>query len=202
MTKFKETGNDLFMVGYRIREFRKAQSLTLDQLAVKTGLSKGLISKIENFRTIPSLPVLAQIARHLSVDMAELVSGISNSPAEKYTLIKADSRMKISPENSVGFLYNALFAKSIDDTLFEIFALDLMPQAKRNPASTDGDEFIYILEGKIDFILGAEKIEMEKGDALFFDGRIPHVSENRGDKKASLLAIYILDKNSSGNKGE
>jgi transcriptional regulator with XRE-family HTH domain len=200
MTKFKETENNLFMVGYRIREIRKDLSLTLEQLAAKTGLTKGLLSKIENFRTIPSLPVLAQIAQHLNVDMAELVSGISSSPPEKYTLIKASSRMEISPENSVGFIYNALLAKSIDDTLFEVFTLDLLPQAKRNLASTDGDEFIYILEGKIDFILGTERIEMDKGDALFFDGRIPHVSENKGDKKASLIAIYILEKNKAGHE--
>lgn len=195
MTKFKETENNLFMVGYRIREIRKRQALTLDQLAAKTGLTKGLLSKIENFRTIPSLPVLVHIAQYLDVDMAELVTGISGAASEKYTLVKASARMEISPENSIGFIYNALMAKQAGNSLFEVFTLELLPEAKRSLASTDGDEFIYILEGKITFVLGTERIEMEKGDALFFDGRIPHVSENHGEKKASLLAIYILNKN-------
>ena len=66
----------LVTLGCKIRELRKKRRMTLQELAERTGLTAGLLSKIENFRTIPSLPVLAEIARALETGLSELFEDI------------------------------------------------------------------------------------------------------------------------------
>ena len=63
----------LSLIGLRILELRKAQKMSLRELAKRSGLSAGLLSKIENFRTVPSLSVLIEIANSLEVDVSVLV---------------------------------------------------------------------------------------------------------------------------------
>ena len=66
----------LTALGCRIRDLRKQRNMTLQELGEKTHLTAGLLSKIENFRTVPSLPVLAEIARALGIAL----SGKSRTP--------------------------------------------------------------------------------------------------------------------------
>ena len=67
MRKNLSADNSLFKIGLNIRQARKKRELTLSDIARHTGLSKGLLSKIENFRTLPSQPVLSAIARSLNL---------------------------------------------------------------------------------------------------------------------------------------
>lgn len=195
MNRDRDIDNNLILVGIRIREARRIRGMTLDELADQTGLSKGLLSKVENFRAIPSLPVLAKIAASLSIDMAELVRGIGTDQSKPYILVRADERTKVERDEAVGFSYEALTVKSGGDTVVETFVLTLKPDARRKPVTTEGEQFIYILDGSIQFVLGEEKLKMKKGDSLYFDGRIPHLPENHTRKQASLLAVYILKGN-------
>lgn len=195
MSRERKIDSNLILVGIRMREARKTRGMTLDELSLETGLTKGLLSKVENFRAIPSLPVLAKIAHSLKIDMAELVKGIGTDNSKPYILVKADERSGVERDNAEGFIYQPLTVKSAGDSVIETFVLTLMPDAKRSMVSTEGDEFIYILDGTLDFILGEERIKMNKGDALYFDGRIAHVPENHSGREASLLAVYILKAN-------
>ena len=67
----------LIVLGTRIKKIRKERKMTLQALADRTGLTAGLLSKIENFRTIPSLPVLVGIAAALQIDLAALFEGMT-----------------------------------------------------------------------------------------------------------------------------
>ena len=194
MAKERKVDNDLILVGLRAREARKARGETLDDLAARTGLSKGLLSKIENFRAIPSLPVLAQLAAALGVDMAELVKGIGAGDGKPYELVKAGARTPVERDDAVGFLYEAMTARATGDMVVQTFTLTVKPGAKRAMVCTEGEQFIYILSGELDFVLGEERLAMRQGDALAFDGRVPHVPENHGGGDASLLAVYVLNR--------
>jgi transcriptional regulator with XRE-family HTH domain len=183
---------DLIQLGLRVREARKARNLTLETLARRIGLTKGLLSKIENFRAIPSLPVLAKIAEGLNVDMSELVKGISGDRAEPYVLVRAGERAAVERDEAVGFLYQALVSRPAGDSVFESFVLTLQPDARRAMISTEGEQFLYILKGRIQFHLGKEALSLDEGDALFFDGRIPHVPKNPTRQPAVLLTVYLV----------
>lgn len=185
---------NLITIGLQIRHIRKDKNLSLQEIANRTGLSKSLLSKVENFRTIPSLPVLLRISNALNVDMAELVKGINKNHKQAYIIVRKNEREIIERENARGFTYESLIiAENKKTSLFESFILTLGKDSKRKPVSTDGNEFLFILDGKIEFEYGKKKILLRKGDSIFFNGRIPHVPRNMWQDEAKILVIYLLN---------
>ena len=98
-------------------------------------------------------------------------------------------------------LLNTLYNMSLEEMLLDIespkcnlqsIVLSIEPEALGERVKTDGDQFIYILKGCIVFCLGDEKINLNEGDFLFFDGKVEHVCENHGKETAVLLGVYLL----------
>lgn len=192
MRKNLATDHSLFKIGLNIRQARRQRGLTLSDMAQRAGASKGLLSKIENFRTMPSLPVLAAIARSLNIGLENLVKNVGLEMPAPHQLVRAGGRVPVKLEKSRGFSYAALLARPLASIGFESFVLTLAPGAKRKPVSTDGDEFIFMLKGEIQFVVGKEKILLSAGDAFYFDGRVPHVPLNLAKSSAELLVVYLL----------
>jgi len=184
---------NLIKLGSSIKAFRKEQNLTLAALSKTTGLTAGLLSRIENFRTIPSLPVLLKIAEALKVTPAELLSGIGETVSPEWTLVRKDDRAAVERENNKGFMYEMLLDTESSGCNLQTLILNIEPGATRKKVKTDGDQFIFVLKGNIIFYLRDEKINLSEGDILFFDGNIEHVPENPGKKTAVLLAVYLLN---------
>ena len=185
--------SEIDFVGKRIKELRLSKELKLVDVAIKSNVSKGLLSRIENGRTIPSLPVLFSIINALNENATsffEHLNYASNSPF--YMLIKNKDYQPIEKEDSVGFHYYSIISHPFKDITFSVVFLELKPQAKRDMVTTDGMEFIYLIEGDIDYRLGDTTIEMNQGDSLFFDGRVPHLKINKSTKTARILVIYLL----------
>jgi transcriptional regulator with XRE-family HTH domain len=200
MRKNISTDNSLFKIGLNVRQARKKRDMTLDDIAQRTNLSRGLLSKIENFRTLPSLPVLAAIARSLNIGMGNLVKNVGAETSAPYQLVRANRRVPVKRETSRGFKYATLLARPLGNIGFESFVLTLEPGAKRKPVSTDGDEFIFMLRGEIRFIIGKETFRLSAGDVFYFDGHAPHVPMNLTKSSAELLVIYLLKQhNTKGN---
>jgi transcriptional regulator with XRE-family HTH domain len=185
---------NLIKIGLRIRQIRKERNFSLQDVAGRSGLSKSLISKVENFRTIPSLSVLSRIAEALRVTVAEIVKGIEGGNKQVYVLARKNERRILQRESAKGFIYELLITENANNSLFESFVLTLEKGARRKPVSTDGHEFLFILRGKIEFHYGKEKIILKKGDSIFFNGRIPHVPKNIRKGKAKFLVVYLLNK--------
>ncbi len=184
--------HNLIKLGLTIKTVRKEKGLTLRELSEKTGLTGGLLSKIENFRTVPSLPVLVNIASALEVTPSRLLEGVGELENKSWMLSKSSEQKGIEREESKGFFYKNLLETVSSEINLQVFTLTIMPGGKRDFVMTEGDEFIYLLEGKLEFILGEESIELEEGDLLFFDGTIPHVPRNHGSIPAVLLAVYLV----------
>lgn len=183
---------DLVQIGLRIRRERQARGLTLADVAGQCGLTKGLLSKIENFRAIPSLPVLAGIAQALGVDLAELVRGVGAAAETPYLLLRAADRQAVERDEAVGFMHEPLLARPVGEWVFEVMVLTVQPGGRRRPVTTDGLQFIYLLDGELLFQLGEDRLELKAGDALYFDGSVPHVPLNETSVPARLLAVYLL----------
>ena len=183
----------LIRIGLRIRECRKLRGLSLEEVAQRAKVTKGLLSKIENFRAIPSLPVLARVSSAMNVDMADIVKDIGEDSYTPYTFIRKESRVIVERDDAIGFIHQAVLSKQLGQHYFDSIILVLEPDSSRKAVVTEGSEFIYILSGKIEFTIGEDKLKLKKGDALFFDGKVPHVPKNIGTKKAEILAIYIIE---------
>ncbi len=179
-------------LGSAIRSVRKNKGFTLDQLAEQTGLSAGLISRVENFRVLPSLLVLLRLAGGLEVSLGELVKDITARGGPGYLWVRREDQTDVEREDSVGIGYRAILEASVQAQHFQAGVVTVAPGAKRTPVSTMGDQFIYMLEGTIHFRLGDETLVLNAGDALFFDGRTPHVPENRRKTAAVFLSLYLL----------
>ena len=182
----------LSMLGMRLRELRKERKLTLRQLAARTGLTAGLLSKIENFRTVPSLPVLFSVAGALRCDLGELFSSLAAAAAKKWIAVRAGEIRRIQRENSSGVFYDLAMTAGVSASEMQIMFCTVKPGAKRRPVTGSGYEVLYFLEGSVEYHLGRETVSLSTGDLLFFDSSIPHYPENPGGSDVRMLVVYLL----------
>jgi len=186
--------NDLFInIGSKIKQIRQGNNYTLTEIATKAGVSKGLISKIENGRAIPSLPVLFRIIKALTIDLSVFFEGISDFPSNGYIHRKASEYVPVEKEDSQGFSYFSIINESFDNISFQTSVLKLAPGAVREKVVTDGYTFLYVIDGYIDYLLDTDFIKLTTGDSLFFDGKIPHVPKNNNTQPATILIVYLLN---------
>ncbi|MBI6118019.1 helix-turn-helix domain-containing protein [Salegentibacter maritimus] len=179
-------------IGKRIKEIRKSNKKTINEIASKADVSNGLISRIENGRTIPSLPVLFNIIKALEVEVTYFFLGIPNSNGSSYILTRSSEFSVIEKEDDAqGFLYKFIFNKQLSSIGFEAVLLEISPNSKRDKVITEAFEFKYMVSGSCNYIIGEDEVTVNEGDALFFDGRIPHVPVNKSDQKAKMLVMYF-----------
>ncbi|MCK7558062.1 XRE family transcriptional regulator [Chitinophaga sedimenti] len=184
----------IIQISTKIKEKRKAKGITVQELADKADVSKGLISQIENNRTVPSLLVLVNIIRALSLDMNEFFNDIHRQKnAPKVLLIKKKDYAPFQKEDAKGFFYNRVLTRNLKDSTVDIVLLELKEGAKR-PAlvKTDAYEYKYVVKGSVEYLINNETYAMEEGDSLFFDGRLPHKPTNVGPGDAVILVIYFF----------
>ncbi len=194
----------LSFLGSRLREQRRERRLTLRALAAKTGLSAGLLSKIENFRTIPSLPVLLSIAKALRLDPAELFSDLESTDDERpWRLIRAGEATSVERENCRGIDYRLLLESGLDASELQVMLVTVSPGARRRAVSGAGMELLHLLSGSLDYRVGGDTLQLSAGDTLFFDGSLPHVPQNHSDADAVMLVCYFLreEKRGRGSAG-
>lgn len=184
---------NISILGSRLKALRKEKKLTLQSLGKKTGLTAGLLSKIENFRVLPSLPVLEEIAKALETDLASLFTpGLSPEGRKKFLHIKAKDFRKIDREENSGFTYFLAFESRLTGDRQQVMLVEIAPGAERKPVAGDGTEILYMISGRLTYFLGEEKVELKKGDLLFFDSTLPHTTINQGKTPALLLVHYHL----------
>jgi transcriptional regulator with XRE-family HTH domain len=183
---------DLVKLGSAIKLSRKEQGLTLKELSEKTELTPGLLSKIENFRTIPSLPVLVKIADALNVQPSKFLEGIGGDSQQNWIRVKKEERTVVEREDNTGFIYETLLDTDCAGINLQAMVVTIQSESNRERVTTEGDQFILMLKGAIDFWLDHEKVELSEGDFLFFDGNIEHVPQNPTQEPAVLLAVYLL----------
>lgn len=183
-------------IGQRIKSIRKKNRITISTLASNAGVSNGLISRIENGRTIPSLPVLLQLIGALQVDASNFFEGVEKKTGAKYIHIKKEEKQPIEKEiEAQGFEYQHIFSKSLNAIGFDAVILTISPNSQREKVVTDAWEFKYILKGSCTYIIENEEVEVKKGDSIYFNGRLPHVPVNRTKKECIMLVLYLFSEN-------
>jgi len=182
----------LSLIGLRILELRKAKKMSLRELAKRSGLSAGLLSKIENFRTVPSLGVLVEIANSLEVDVAVLVKNINGGPAAPYLLVRAGEGRPEQREDSKGLLYKYLLSQDVAGYTLRVNEVHISPQTYRKPLSTNALELIHVLEGTVQYGFKDEQVNLAPGDTLYFDGLAAHSVRNDTEQPARLFKVYLL----------
>lgn len=165
-------------IGRQVRELRKRQRMTGADLAGKTGLSVGMLSKIENGVISPSLNTISALADALCVPLVQLFSGYEETRGCMH--VKAGEGAEIEREGTrAGHQYNLLghIGSNNSGVVVEPYLITLDENSHFQTFQHEGIEFLYILEGKVNYRHGDKSYLLEEGDALFFDSDAPHGPE-------------------------
>ena len=176
-------------IGQKIRAIRRKKNLTIKQLAERTKVTKGLLSKIENSRTIPSLPVFVHILQSLDISLKDFFEDMAMDNEQNYLLVRKNEYKAAGKDGKSRLNYRQIVEKIIPASKIEIFLLTIKPGSDGNPRVTDGFKFKHLISGACEFHFKNEIVTMGEGDSIYFNASIPHVPANKTDKDALILAI-------------
>lgn len=175
------------VLAQRVREYRQQLGLTIGQLAERSGISKGMLSKIENAQASPSLATLARLSAAIAVPITSFFRGLEEEHDALF--IPAGSGLDIVRRGTrAGHRYQLLGSMRGSAKRMEPLLVTLMERSEVFPLfQHPGTELIYILQGRMTYGYGAARYEMSTGDALQFDGEVPH-----GPTELTKLPIRFL----------
>jgi transcriptional regulator with XRE-family HTH domain len=181
-------------LGQTIHQLRTQNGLTLAEVSQKVGISRGMLSKIENGLSSTSLENLEQLANALGVTLSRLFQGY-NVPRGSAQFVKKGEGMEVVRRGTrSGHTYQLLAYDQGPQKLFEPFLITLEdPGEEFQSFEHAGTEFIHMLEGKMGYRVGDEVFTLEPGDSLTFRGEVPHRPEMHIETPIRFLATIHYD---------
>lgn len=174
-------------LGERIRRKRESLHLKLNDVANRVGISSSALSQIENAKAFPTILTLKSIADCIHTTVGELIG--ENETLSKQPLIK-DSKRKFVKGNKSG---TKLYLLSHHDPLkqMETFLIEFVPDSNVDKimSSHPGQEFCYVIEGKVEFVLENTIYTLEKDDSFYFNSNIEHDAKNINTGNSKILWI-------------
>ncbi len=184
----------IVQISNKIKSVRKDRGLTLQEVADRASVTKGLISQIENGRTIPSLLVLIQIVKALEIGLDEFFNDLNLYGKEGKILIqRKEDYQRFEKETASGYEYFRIFTKKINACTIDIVLLEIHPGAERDFVQTEAFEYKYMISGRVKYQFRDQEIELNEGDSMLFDGRIEHNPINLGEMPAKMLVVYFFE---------
>ncbi|MCX5862469.1 MAG: XRE family transcriptional regulator [Desulfomonile sp.] len=166
-------------VGDRIREMRKKLNVDLNQLSEKTGYAADYLKEIEEGTIAPPVGALIQISRALAIDSATLL-------AEE----KKIERRKSYRKRTKAYSYKSLTPDAEDKHLWA-YLITLDPKKAHDMVEYkhEGEEFVYVLEGRVEIQVGQEPNILKRGSSLHFNSGTAHNLRNLSSKISQLLVV-------------
>jgi transcriptional regulator with XRE-family HTH domain len=179
-------------VGEKIKQLREKKGLSLKEVADATGFSTALLSQMESHLVSPSLGSIIKLAKALEVRVGDF---FGETQGEPFAIVRKDERKTVSrfaskEGVSYGYSYESLgFEKK--DRRMEPFIVTLEPATLKTSKTSahEGEEFIFVLEGEMEVILGNHTDILYPGDSIYYDSNIPHRVQCHQDKVARILAV-------------
>jgi transcriptional regulator with XRE-family HTH domain len=179
-------------IGPRIRKLRQKAHFTLTAAANKAELAKATLSKIETGQISPPISTLMRIAKALDVSITDFFVDADKQPS--YVLTRKSQRHLVTRNGSkFGYSYEAL-ALEKPGKIAEPFFLTINPSDPPGEFHHRGQEFIYMLSGRMEFTIGDECLVLRSGDSLYFDSEHVHKTQVLGDRPAKFICIFIQGK--------
>ncbi len=179
-------------LGKKIRDLRKKSGFVLQDLSDRTGLSKPLLSQIEKEVVSPPVATLLKISKAFNVNIGFFFQ--DGDPEDRVVLVKKDESKVIDSRyfgrEESGYYYEALaFKKS--KKFMEPFLVEFKRKKidKLSYFSHEGEEFIYVLQGTLEFRTEDRHYLLDPGDSLYFESSIPHAYRATGPRNAKALTV-------------
>jgi transcriptional regulator with XRE-family HTH domain len=182
------------VIGARIGDLRARLGLTLDALAAQTGFTKGYLSKIENSKKVPPIASLSRIARALHTEMTDLLHTGSASDGPAFVVVRATERQRVVRGGTAfGYDYVSL-AHTKAHKRMEPFLFTFPNEIDTHVFfEHEGEEFLFVLTGRVEWQCGSEKVLLSPGDSVYFDSRLPHRGRALEGEASALVVAYSPD---------
>jgi len=182
-------------LGRKIRTIREAKKLSTEEVAERASLAPILLSQIESEAVTPPVATLLKIAQALDAHIGDFF--YDEAPRKRYEVVRKGEHKKVSRKPAPGksplsYSYEALayrLSKRHMEPFLVEFDVDIDEEVP--PLSHKGEEFVYVLDGEIEFHAEDEIVRLSQGDSLYFDSNIPHAFMGKGNvKPRAVIIIY------------
>ncbi len=179
-------------IGEVFKQLRLAANLTLADLSAGAGVSSAMLSRIENGMATASLDTLERLCLALGIGLSDLFKRIDRKQGTAQ-LLKRDEQMEVVRVGTkYGYTYKLLSYDKGPKKLFDPFFIEMDKKSQSYPRfSHPGTEFIYVLQGRVEYRFGEFTYLLEPGDAFTFSGDVVHGPERLLDDHAKFLSIII-----------
>jgi DNA-binding transcriptional MerR regulator/mannose-6-phosphate isomerase-like protein (cupin superfamily) len=168
-------------IGIRFRQLRRHRGKSLSLVAKAVGLSEGFLSNLERSRNEPSRDVCVKLARYFGLNVADFLNPIDVTGP----LVRAQDRKSLRNGPGVHVEVLASGKLAMEPQLFRI-----APGASsRSFSAHEGEEFLYIMRGRLKIELGTQEFHLRSGDGFYFNSSTQHRWSNPG--KTETIALWI-----------
>jgi transcriptional regulator with XRE-family HTH domain len=182
-------------LGSKLRELRQQKQYTLQDVAGKTGLSKPFLSQIENDHVVPPVATLLKLAKAFNVGLAHFFQ--DEVGRDKISITRRNERVRAEKrphhrKGEVNYVYEALDTKKVNKQM-EPFMVEFPVQETSDMVfvSHEGEEFLHLLEGELEF-RSVDRVEvLEAGDSIYFESDLSHSFRCLGEKPARALVVVF-----------
>ena len=185
-------------LGEKIKTLRQRRGMSLQQMADQSSLSKPLLSQIESEVVAPPVATLLKISKALNVNIGYFFQ--AEESGKRAVIVRKNERKQVfrrihEDASKVGYYYEALAYPKADKHM-EPFQVQFEVKKKEDLLffTHQGEEFVFVLEGQLEFNYENETFLLEAGDSLYFDSSLPHAFRAMGRKNALAIdVIYASD---------
>lgn len=180
-----------YSIGQKLKALRLRRSMGLLQLGQRTGLSPALLSKIENNKLVPTVPTLLRIALVFGVALDHFFQNEQRQRVVSITR-KDDSEKSVLAEPGSDNCYHLTrLDLGSGERKFQPYLAEYYPdkEARVKPHMHQGVEFIHILCGTLQLLVGADEHILQQGDSIYFDSNLRHAYRSMGEEKCLALTV-------------
>jgi transcriptional regulator with XRE-family HTH domain/quercetin dioxygenase-like cupin family protein len=207
-------------LGERLRQVRSARGISVRELARRAGCSASLVSQVERGVTAPSAGVVYSLANELGISL-DFLFGTGNVEAELSPLPGSDGAAPAHPAvrswgratgpDGAGVVQRAGDRNSIElstgvrwdrltpshdrrvDFIEVVYAPGGQSSENGRALRHDGREYLYVLQGELEAVVGFDTLRLSEGDSLAFDPETPHHYRNPSNETVRVLSVVVHD---------
>jgi transcriptional regulator with XRE-family HTH domain len=169
---------------------RQKKDLGLVQLGEHTGLSSGMLSKIERGQLFPTLPTLLKIAMVFGVGLEYFFVDQDDVPLKAVVRKKDRLRLPDRPGNESPSYFFESLDFPVSDRKMEAYYAEFVGQPEPTESHKhEGAEIVYVLSGQLVVTIEGEDTTLEEGDSMYFDSGYPHTYRRHGRATCSAMVV-------------
>ncbi len=172
-------------IGRNLLAIRKNRSLSLDRVSELTGVSKAMLGQIERGESNPTISVLWKIVNGLHISFTSLIE----EEPKSVSVVRIDELTPFE-ENNGQFRSYPLFPFD-QNKRFEIYLVELSAGCthESEPHNEGVEEYVFAVSGELRVTVQDETFEVQEGNAIRFNGDLPHWYVNRGNRPVKFLTL-------------